>query len=154
MSLSRSATIVFQWLRDIVAVATLVDWLIVCIVYLRFYYGCKKQSVDRHKELPWAAPFQPYFTWASLTLFTLLLITSGFSTFISGHWDTEVFVSSYINIPIVLGLYFGYKFWRKTRIIALENIPLVGLIQFYLSHEEAEPEPQPRKGFARFNILW
>jgi amino acid transporter len=154
MSLSHSSTVVFQWLRDIVAVATLVDWLIVCIVYLRFYYGCKKQGVDRHKELPWAAPFQPYFTWASLTLFTLLLITGGFSTFISGHWDTETFVSSYINIPIILGLYFGYKFWRKTRIIALENIPLVGLIQFYLSHEEAEPEPQPRKGFAKFNILW
>ncbi|GAB1198771.1 hypothetical protein APSETT444_008101 [Aspergillus pseudonomiae] len=154
MSLSHSATVVFQWLRDIVAVATLVDWLIVCIVYLRFYYGCKKQGVDRHRELPWAAPFQPYFTWASLTLFTLLLITGGFSTFISGHWDTETFISSYINIPIVLGLYLGYKFWRKTRIIALDTIPLVGLLQFYLSHEEVEPEPQPRKGLAKFNILW
>ncbi|GIJ85066.1 hypothetical protein Asppvi_003921 [Aspergillus pseudoviridinutans] len=154
MSLSHSATIVFQWLRNVVAVATLVDWVIVCIVYLRFYYGCKKQGVDRHKELPWAAPFQPYFTWAALTLFTLLLITGGYSTFIHGHWDTETFVSSYVNIPIVLGLYFGYKYWKKTRIIALENIPLVGLIQFYLSHDEAEPEPQPRKGFAKFNILW
>ncbi|KAE8141799.1 proline-specific permease [Aspergillus pseudotamarii] len=154
MSLSHSATVVFQWLRDIVAVATLVDWLIVCIVYLRFYYGCKKQGVDRHRELPWAAPFQPYFTWASLTLFTLLLITGGFSTFISGHWNTETFISSYINIPIVLGLYLGYKFWRKTHIIALDTIPLVGLLQFYLSYEEVEPEPQPRKGLAKFNILW
>ncbi|KAF7164855.1 hypothetical protein CNMCM5623_009282 [Aspergillus felis] len=154
MSLSHSATIVFQWLRNVVAVATLVDWVIVCIVYLRFYYGCKKQGVDRHKELPWAAPFQPYLTWAALTLFTLLLITGGYTTFIHGHWDTETFISSYINIPIVLGLYFGYKYWKKTRIIALENIPLVGLIQFYLSHDEAEPEPQPRKGFAKFNILW
>ncbi|GIK00939.1 hypothetical protein Aspvir_004969 [Aspergillus viridinutans] len=154
MSLSRSATIVFQWLRDIVAVATLVDWLIVCIVYLRFHYGCKKQGVDRHKELPWAAPFQPHLTWAALTLFTLLLITGGFSTFIHGHWDTETFIASYINVPIVLGLYFGYKFWKKTRIIALENIPLVGLIQFYLCHDEVEPEPKPRKGLAKFNILW
>ncbi|GFF26130.1 proline-specific permease [Aspergillus lentulus] len=154
MTLSHSSTIVFRWLRDVVSVATLVDWIIVCIVYLRFYYGCKKQGVDRHKELPWAAPFQPYFTWASLILFTLLLITGGFSTFISGHWDTETFVASYINIPVVLGLYYGYKFWKKTRIIALENIPLVGLIQFYLSHDEEEPEPQPRKGLAKFNILW
>ncbi|GAQ08692.1 proline-specific permease [Aspergillus lentulus] len=154
MTLSHSSTIVFRWLRDVVSVATLVDWIIVCIVYLRFYYGCKKQGVDRHKELPWAAPFQPYFTWASLILFTLLLITGGFSTFISGHWDTETFVASYINIPVVLGLYYGYKFWKKTHIIALENIPLVGLIQFYLSHDEEEPEPQPRKGLAKFNILW
>ncbi|PKX96358.1 putative amino acid permease [Aspergillus novofumigatus IBT 16806] len=154
MSLSHSSTIVFRWLRDVVSVATLVDWIIVCIVYLRFYYGCKKQGVDRHKELPWAAPFQPYSTWASLILFTLLLITGGFSTFINGHWDTETFVASYLNIPIVLGLYYGYKFWKKTHIIALENIPLVGLIQFYLCHDEEEPEPTPRKGLAKFNILW
>ncbi|GAM38695.1 amino acid transporter [Talaromyces pinophilus] len=154
MSLSHPATVVFQWLRDIVAVATLVDWLIVCIVYLRFYYGCKKQGVDRHNELPWAAPYQPYFTWASLILFTLMLVTGGYSTFIHGHWDTETFVASYINIPIVLGLYFSYKFWKKTRIIALETIPLVGLIQFYLCNRVDEPEPQPRKGFAKFNILW
>lgn len=130
------------------------DWIIVCIVYLRFYYGCKKQGVDRHKELPWAAPFQPYFTWASLILFALLLITGGYSTFIHGHWDTETFASSYINIPIVLGLYYGYKFWKKTHIITLENMPLVGLLQFYLSQDEDEPEPRPRKGLAKLNILW
>ena len=146
MSLSNSATMVFGWLRDIVAISTLVDWGIVCIVYLRFYYGCKKQGVDRYRELPWAAPFQPYFTWASLTLFILLLLTGGFSTFIHGHWDTQTFISAYINIPIVLALYFGYKLWKKTRIIALENIPIVGLIQFYLCYKEDEPEPQPKKG--------
>ncbi|KAH1587652.1 hypothetical protein KXX69_006051 [Aspergillus fumigatus] len=154
MSLTESSTIVFRWLRDVVSVATLVDWIIVCIVYLRFYYGCKKQGVDRHKELPWAAPFQPYFTWASLILFALLLITGGYSTFIHGHWDTETFVSSYINIPIVLGLYYGCKFWKKTHIITLENMPLVGLLQFYLSQDEDEPEPRPRKGLAKLNILW
>ncbi|KAF5857759.1 hypothetical protein ETB97_005290 [Aspergillus alliaceus] len=85
MSLSNSASMIFGWLRDIVAISTLVDWEIVCIVYLRFYYGCKKQGIDRYRELPWAAPFQPYFTWASLMLFTLLLVTGGFSTFIHGH---------------------------------------------------------------------
>ncbi|KAF7589358.1 hypothetical protein BBP40_004438 [Aspergillus hancockii] len=154
MSLSNSASMVFGWLRDIVAISTLVDWGIVCIVYLRFYYGCKKQGIDRYRELPWAAPFQPYFTWASLMLFTLLLLTGGFSTFIHGHWDTKTFISSYANIPIVLALYFGYKLWKGTRIIALENIPIVGLIQFYLCQEDLEPESQPRKRLAKLNILW
>ncbi|RLL95689.1 hypothetical protein CFD26_105339 [Aspergillus turcosus] len=154
MSLSDSATIVFRWLRDVVAVATLVDWLIVCIVYLRFYYGCKKQGVNRHKELPWAAPLQPYLTWTALTLFTLMLITGGFATFIKGNWNTETFLASYMNIPIVLGLYYGYKLWHKTRIITLDNIPLIGLIQFYLCQDDVEPEEQPRKGLAKLNILW
>ena len=74
MTLSNSAKNVFGWLQDLVAVATLVTWMVICITYLRFYYACRKQGIDR-KELPWAAPLQPYITWASLSLFTILLIT-------------------------------------------------------------------------------
>ncbi|KAJ5612722.1 hypothetical protein N7510_005916 [Penicillium lagena] len=154
MVVSNSANIVFSWLQAVVAISTLVDWGIICVVYLRFYYGCKKQGIDRHRELPWAAPFQPYSTWASLVLILLLLLTGGFSTFIHSHWNTETFISSYINIPIILALYFGYKWWKKTRIIALVNIPIIGLMQFYLSEENVEPEPPRKKGLAKLNILW
>lgn len=81
MTLSRTAAEVFNWLQDLVSIATLVNWMVICVVYLRFFYGCKKQGISR-KELPWAAPFQPYITWISLTLFILLLLTGGFTTFI------------------------------------------------------------------------
>ncbi|KAJ5293835.1 hypothetical protein N7508_008656 [Penicillium antarcticum] len=151
---SKSANTVFSWLQALVAVSTLVDWGIICVVYLRFYYGCKKQGIDRHRELPWAAPFQPYLTWASLVLILLLILTGGFSTFIHGHWDTKSFMSSYINVPIFLALYFGYKGWKKTSILGLAKIPIVGLIQFYLSQDELEPETTQKKGLARLNILW
>jgi amino acid transporter len=152
MTLSDSASTVFTWLQDIVAISTLVDWGIICIVYLRFYYGCRKQGVDRHKELPWAAPFQPWSTWASLVLFVLLLFTGGFSTFMKGHWDTETFISSYLNIPIILALYFGYKFWHKTSIRPLEALPIRDFIQIY--QDNPEPAPKPKKGLMKLNILW
>ncbi|KAJ5831868.1 hypothetical protein N7474_000179 [Penicillium riverlandense] len=154
MVVSESAYTVFGWLQAVVAVSTLVDWGVICVVYLRFYYGCKRQGVDRHKELPWAAPFQPYSTWAALVLILLVLLTGGFSTFIHGHWNAEAFVSAYINIPIFLVLYFGYKWWKKTHILALVNIPIVGLMQFYLSEENLEPEPPRNKGLAKLNFLW
>jgi amino acid transporter len=154
MSLDESSSTVFRWLQNIVAVSTLVDWGIICIVYLRFYYGCKKQGINRYKDLPWAAPFQPYSIWASLTLFVLLLFTGGYSTFVRGHWSTETFMSSYINIPIILVLYFGYKFWKKTSIRPLETIPISGFVQFFLCQEHPEPEPEPTKGLKKFNVLW
>ncbi|CAL5870272.1 uncharacterized protein PFLUO_LOCUS4507 [Penicillium psychrofluorescens] len=155
MVVSKSAYTVFGWLQAFVAISNLVDWAVICVAYLRFYYGCKKQGIDRYRELPWAAPFQPYSTWVSLVLILLLLLTGGFSTFIHGHWSAETFVSSYINIPIFLALYFGYKWWKKTRILALVNIPIVGLIQFYLSEENLEPEPpRKKKGLAKLNVLW
>ncbi|KAJ5743209.1 hypothetical protein N7533_010311 [Penicillium manginii] len=154
MSLEQSSSGVFRWLQDVVAVSTLVDWGIICIVYLRFYYGCKKQGINRYEELPWAAPFQPYSTWASLTFFVLLLLTGGYSAFIPGHWSTETFISSYINIPIILVLYFGYKLWKKTTIRPLETIPISGFVQFYLCQEYPKPEPKPTKGLKKLKILW
>ena len=152
MTLSNSASVVFTWLQDIVSISTLVNWMCICIVYLRFYYGCKKQGINRHTELPWAAPFQPYTTWISLVLFTLLLFTGGYSTFIHGEWSNETFISSYLNIPLILIFYFGYKFWKKTSIVPLEDMPIRGFIEIY--QRNPEPEPKVKKGIHKFNILW
>ncbi|PVH85287.1 amino acid permease-like protein [Cadophora sp. DSE1049] len=151
MTLSEGASVAFGWLQDLVSVAALVGWMTICTVYLRFYYGCKKQGIPR-ESLPWKAPFQPYAAWFSLISFTVLLLTGGYVTFIHGHWDTETFVSSYINIPIFFILYFGYKFVKKTSIIPLSEIP----IQHYIDIANANPEPPAKKkvGIHRFNILW
>ncbi|RHZ46220.1 aromatic amino acid and leucine permease [Aspergillus thermomutatus] len=152
MTLSDSASNVFTWLQDIVSIATLVNWVCICVVYLRFLYGCRRQGIDRHRELPWAAPLQPYLTWFSLGLFTILLLTGGYTTFMRGHWDTETFISSYLNIPIILGLYFGYKVWGRTEIVPLGEIPIRPFIQAY--REEPEPEPKRKTWWRRLNVLW
>ncbi|KAJ5808560.1 hypothetical protein N7474_009829 [Penicillium riverlandense] len=152
MTLSSSASTVFTWLQDLVSISTLVNWICICIVYLRFLYGCKKQGIDRHRELPWAAPFQPFSTWASLILFILLFFTGGFTTFIHGQWSTETFISSYFNLPFIVIIYFAYKFWMKTRIIPLAEIPIRPFIESYQNNPE--PEPKPKRGLWRLNILW
>ena len=152
MTLSSSASTVFTWLQDLVSISTLVNWMVICITYLRFFYGCKAQGIDRKKELPWTSPLQPYTTWASLTLFTILLLTGGYATFIKGEWSTETFVSSYLNIPLILVLYFGYKFWMKTKIVSLAEMPIRALIE--IANANPETPPKPKKGIAKFNILW
>jgi amino acid transporter len=84
MTLSDSASTVFSWLQDLVATAALVHWIIICVVYLRFFYGMKKQGIAR-SALPWAAPFQPYAAWTSLIAFSILLLTGGYITFVHGQ---------------------------------------------------------------------
>ncbi|KAE9378092.1 amino acid permease-like protein [Stipitochalara longipes BDJ] len=151
MTLSDGASVVFGWLQDLVSVAALIGWIVICTVYLRFYYGCKVQGIDR-SELPWKAPFQPYAAWLSLISFALLLLTGGYTVFIKGNWDDETFVSSYINIPIFILLYFGYKFIKKTTIIPLAEIP----IRHFIAIANANPESlaKPVVGWRRLNILW
>ena len=134
------------------SISTIVNWITILVVYLRFLYGCKKQGIDRRRELPWAAPFQPYGSWISLVVFVLLFLTGGYSTFMKGHWSTETFISSYFNLPFILIVYFGYKFWMKTKIIPLEDIPIRPFIEHY--QQNPEPEPAPKRGIQRLNILW
>jgi amino acid transporter len=81
LTLSNSANVVFIWLQDFVAVASLVNWMVICAVYLRFYYGCKRQGIAR-SELPWKGPFQPYAAWVAFVSFTVLLLTGGYSVFL------------------------------------------------------------------------
>lgn len=151
LCLSNGASVAFEWLQDLVSVAAICNWMVICTVYLRFYYGMKKQGISR-SELPWAAPFQPYLAWISLSAFTILLLTGGYVTFLHGHWDTETFISSYLNIPIWFGLYFGYKLIKKTKIVSLEEMP----IRQFINVANANPEsPEPAKvGWHKYNFLW
>lgn len=151
MSLSASANTVFNWLQDLVSITTLTNWITILITYLRFYYGCKKQGISR-SSLPWATPLQPYISWASLAMLSILLITGGYSTFIKGQWSNETFVSSYINIPLFMILYFGYKYFCKTKIIPLEDIPIQPFID--LANRNPEPLPKPLTGFNKLQFLW
>lgn len=153
MTLSSSASTVFTWMQDIVSISTLVNWICICVVYLRFLYGCRKQGIDRYRELPWAAPLQPYTTWASLIVFILLFFTGGYSTFMKDNWSNETFVSSYLNLPLIVLVYVGYKVYMKTKVLPLDQIPIRPFIRRYREDPEIE-EPESKVGWRRFNILW
>lgn len=68
------------------------------------------------------------------------------------RWDTETFVSSYLNVPIVLGLYFGFKWIKRTKIVALDELPLLKYIE--IAVRNPEPLPKPKTGSRRLNISW
>ncbi|EJU03053.1 hypothetical protein DACRYDRAFT_50562 [Dacryopinax primogenitus] len=151
MTLNTSASTVFQWFQDLVSSAALVHWIIICAVYLRFYYGCKAQGIDRN-ELPWKGPFQPYAAWIGCISFGIILLTAGYSVFMTGKWSTETFISSYFNIPLIFVLYFGYKFTRGTKMVSLEEMPIKHFLQ--IAKDNPEPSEKPLRGWRRLNILW
>ncbi|KAL1744915.1 amino acid permease/ SLC12A domain-containing protein [Schizophyllum fasciatum] len=151
MTLDRSAAVVFGWFQDLIASSILVYWIVICLVYLRFYYGCKRQGIDR-RELPWKGPFQPYAAWIGLFAFVIILLTQGYSVFIHDMWDTERFFSAYFNIPLILALYFGFKITKRTKIVALDAMPIRDFIR--IAQENPEPPEKPAKGWHKLNILW
>ncbi|KZP01294.1 hypothetical protein CALVIDRAFT_543877 [Calocera viscosa TUFC12733] len=152
MTVSNNAALVFSWFQDLVGSAALVLWIVICTVYLRFYYGCKAQGIDRHTELPWAAPLQPYAAWVSVIMFSIILLTGGFAVFIKGDWDAQGFVGAYFNIPLIFILYFGYKFVRKTKMVPLMEMPIRDFIQ--IAKDNPETPERPMTGWRRLGFLW
>ena len=167
MTLDKSASVVFGWFQDLIASSILVYWyaprlprlslltplsrIVICLVYLRFFYGCKRQGISR-SELPWRGPFQPYAAWTGLFAFIIILLTQGYSIFIHGLWDTETFFSAYFNIPLILVLYFGFIVVKRTRIVSLDEMPIRHFIR--IAQENPEPPEKPLKGWHKLNILW
>lgn len=56
------------------------------------------------------------------------------------------------DIPLVLAFYLGYKFWKKTRLIPVQEIPLQQALQEV--RDDAEDEPVRTSKWSKFNILW
>ncbi|EGX88743.1 amino acid/polyamine transporter I [Cordyceps militaris CM01] len=152
MTLSAGAAAVFGWLQDLVAAATLVHWITIALVYLRFHYGARVQGIAR-EVLPWKAPFQPYGAWVALVSCVVLLLTGGVPLLVGGRWSPQDLFSAYFNVPLILALYFGYKTARGTKVVPLGELPIRHFVEV-LRREEPEQLPPPPRGWRRLNVLW
>ncbi|KAF2811242.1 putative amino acid permease [Mytilinidion resinicola] len=151
MSLSNNALTVFYWFLDLTASAVLISWSAIAWNHIRLHQALKRQGIVR-EELPWHHWWTPYTSWFALVSCIIFLLTGGFTVFIKGNWDKATFISAYLDIPLVLTAYFGWKFLKKTRILSLDDVPLRAALDEIVSKPEEEV-PKAR-GWRRLNILW
>ncbi|KAH6673369.1 putative arginine permease [Halenospora varia] len=151
MSLSNGALTVFYWFLDLTAAGTLVSWSVILTNHIRLHQGLKRQQIAR-QELPWSHGWTPYTSWAALVSCILFLLTGGFSVFVKGNWDTATFISSYLDIPLVLLAYGGWKLYKRTKFVPLDEIPIRDALD-EMSRSPEEKIPRAR-GLQKLNILW
>ncbi|KAH6845859.1 amino acid permease-domain-containing protein [Chaetomium sp. MPI-CAGE-AT-0009] len=123
MSLSEAAITVFWWLVSLTAAGVLVSWSSILLNHIRLMQAMKRQGIDASR-LPWHNWWTKYSSPAGLFMCIVILLTGGFTVFTKGNWDPAQFVSSYLDIPIVLTAYVFWKVFRKTKIVSLDEIPL------------------------------
>ncbi|KAG9320562.1 hypothetical protein KVV02_008772 [Mortierella alpina] len=122
LNVNTAGGVVFGWFVSISTISGFIAWIVVMLTYLRF----RKAMIFRNmfNILPYKTPLQPYATYITLTIVSLLTITSGFNTFMP--FDVKNFVAAYITIPAFLALYIGHKVHTKTPLcIPLEDIDCV-----------------------------
>ncbi|KAE8315172.1 amino acid permease/ SLC12A domain-containing protein [Aspergillus transmontanensis] len=152
MCVSNSALTVFYWLLDLTAAGVLVSWIAIAFNHIRLLQALKAQGIPT-TELPWHNRITYLSSWFAFIACILILFTGGFAVFTAGNWDPASFVSSYLDIPLVLLAYGLYKYIRGTKIIPLTEVPV------HQALEEARTDPEnvpikPAKGWKRLNVLW
>ncbi|CCF52039.1 hypothetical protein NDA11_000726 [Ustilago hordei] len=121
LGVSKGGGTVFSWLSALSAVAGLFAWGTSCVAYLRFRKACVLQGYDRN-ALPYRARLQPYASWFSIIMCGLVIIFSGWSTFL--HFTASGFLTSYIGIPAFFVPWLGWKLWHKTKVVKLSEVDL------------------------------
>ncbi|KAI0546916.1 AAT family amino acid transporter [Xylaria curta] len=143
LTVSNSGEEVFFWFSSLSAVSTLIVWSSVCITYLRFYYGLRHNGISR-ESLPYKAPLQPFLAYFALCFCVVVAFFNGFDAFFPGKFSAKTFVPPYIDAPIFLALFFGYKIWKKTKLVPLGEMDLWSGKAEVDSLEGTWPEAKPR----------
>jgi yeast amino acid transporter len=133
MAVSKGSAQVLKWLVSLVTAGGLIDYIVICITYLRFYYACRLQKIDR-STFPYVGRLQPFCGWVGLVCMSLVCLLYGYATL----------------RPI---LYIVWKLLKGTRIVSLQEIDLVWerpIIDAY----EAGLEGQPSTFWAELGHLF
>lgn len=91
---------VFNWLSNLSTITGLLTWMCINVSFLRFYYGCKRQGIDR-SAFPFVAPFQPYCTASCLSVCSerqtyahILTQSRTSASFCSSSWSSSTALPS------------------------------------------------------------
>ncbi|KAL8678347.1 MAG: hypothetical protein Q9186_005304 [Xanthomendoza sp. 1 TL-2023] len=120
LSVSKAAGAVYNALITLSGVATFIVWATIEIVHIRFRNGLKAQgqSID---DLPFKALWYPYGTYGALAANIFLIFFQGYTAFLNPFSSTD-FVIAYILLPVFVMLLVGYKLWKKTKWVKVEEM--------------------------------
>lgn len=134
--------------RSIVGVSNQLSWISIGITSIRFRSALKVQG--KTHLLPFRNWTYPYGPWFCVILNSFLVLVQGWSCF-SPKFDGVSFVSFYIELPIMLIMYLGWKFVKKTKTVKLEEMDLE--TDTYTIDEKVE-EVTGWKGKVKNVITW
>lgn len=164
LNCTQSSAIVFSWLVNLTNTSGFTSWICCSFVYIRFRKACNTQGVT---DVPYRSFLQPWYVnpsiffeiksanhknrgaWAALIFFTVLLFINGFNVFFPQNWSASSFLTSYIGLPIFLGIYFTHRIvYRHHKwVYAPGEVDLVTGLEEALANEDPTPEKKGWKSW-------
>ncbi|PHH86428.1 hypothetical protein CDD83_10261 [Cordyceps sp. RAO-2017] len=139
----------WTWLQNIVGVSNQLSWISIGIASIRFRAGLARQG--KTHLLPfrnWAYPWGP---WMAVILNSCLVLVQGWSCF-SPKFDAVSFISFYVELPIMIIMYAGWKWFKRTKLVGLGEMDLV--TDVHMADEEAAEEEKGWRAKAKRIFTW
>ncbi|KAF9354754.1 hypothetical protein BGX34_010832 [Mortierella sp. NVP85] len=111
----------YTWLLALASTTGFIAWLGIAFCHIRFRMAYKAQG--RHlSDLPFVSRLYPFGPIYTIIVCLVILFGQGYTAF--SPFDVKAFLSAYVTLPFVFILYFGNKFWCKTKILKLVDVDL------------------------------
>ena len=106
---------------SIVGVSNQLSWIAIGVASLRFRAGINAQNKEH--LLPFKNWTYPWGPWFSVILNSFLVLVQGWSSF-SPSFNVVTFFSLYIELPIMLVMYLGWKAFKRTKFVSAREMDL------------------------------
>ena len=97
------------------------SWIAIGIASIRFRAAIKAQN--KQHLLPFTNWTHPWGPWFSVILNSFLVLVQGWSSF-SPSFSVVTFFSLYVELPIMLVMYLGWKVLKRTKVVKLHEMDL------------------------------
>ncbi|KAJ5553087.1 hypothetical protein N7494_002465 [Penicillium frequentans] len=142
---------VWTWLQNMVGVSNQISWACICFTSLRFRAAIRRQNLDH--LLPFKNFTYPVGPAVAVVLNIFLVLIQGWSCF-SPDFDAVSFVSYYIEVAIMIVMVVGWKVYKGTKLVPLDEMDLF-TDQYDHANEgiNADTDEQRNTGFSMSTIL-
>lgn len=141
---------VWTWLQNLVGVSNQISWACICFTSLRFRAAIRRQNMEH--LLPFKNFTYPVGPAIAVVLNIFIVLVQGWSAF-SPEFDAVDFVSYYIEIPIMIVMFLGWKVYKKTKLVPLDQMDLV-TDSYHRENEGviAETDEEKKSSFPRLAV--
>ncbi len=110
----------WNWLQNLVGVSNQISWAAIGYSSIRFRKAILKQGKEAQLVYKnWTQPWGPYIVVIGSVIMILVQGWTAFSPF-----NVSDFFSYYIELGFFAAAYAGWKLWKKTKVVAIEEMDL------------------------------
>ena len=123
LQVSNGASVVLNWLINLVTASQLINFSVMSFTYIRFKKACEAQGISRD-SLPHKGWLQPYAAWYALCGTFVMTFVGGYEVFLPGNWDVPTFFFSYTMIGVFPVLFITWKVLKRTKWVKAQDADL------------------------------